>query len=159
MAVMFPVFCTTRTWQPAKTVLTTLGPISLILAAVLALLAPSILEAAYGSRFVAAAPALSVLAAAVPFFFVNYVLTHLVIAWDGQRAYLGVTAVALATNLTANTLLIPGAGMRGAAVATLLTEIVVSAGCIWALAGRSASPTVAPVISMGDAGVLPGDSL
>jgi O-antigen/teichoic acid export membrane protein len=109
---------------------------------------------------VAAAPALSVLAAALPFFFVNYALTHLVIAWDGQRAYLGVTAAALATNLIANTLLIPDGGMRGAAVATLLTEVVVSAGCVWALAGRSATTASdVPAVAMSDAAALSGDSL
>ena len=160
MAVMFPVFCTTRTWQPARPVLAILGSISLVLAAVVGLTAPAILEVAYGSRFVAGAPALSVLAAAVPFFFVNYVLTHLVIAWDGQRAYLGVTAAALATNLAANMLLIPGEGMRGAAVATLLTEVVVSVGCAWALVGRSAASTATvPAVALVDAGTLSGDSL
>ena len=161
MAVMFPVFCTTRTWQPAKPVLTMLGAISLLLAGVLSVTAPVILDVAYGARFVAAAPALTVLAAAVPFFFVNYVLTHLVIAWDRQRAYLAVTAAALTTNLAANTLLIPTGGMRGAALATLVTEIVVFAGCAWALAGRSATTAsaVVPAVSMGDGRALSGDSL
>jgi O-antigen/teichoic acid export membrane protein len=157
MAVMFPVFCTTRTWQPARSVLTVLVPISVIGAAAIALTAPAILELAYGSRFAIAAPALALLAAALPFFFANYVLTHQVIAWDGQRAYLGVTAAALATNLAANALLIPAGGMRGAALATLLTEVVVSAGCVWALVGRGSATAVAAVAI--DDRALSGDSL
>lgn len=157
MAVMFPVFCTTRTWQPARSVLAALVPIGVIGAAAIALSAPAILELAYGSRFAVAAPALTVLAAALPFFFVNYVLTHQVIAWDGQRAYLGVTAAALATNLAANALLIPAGGMRGAAIATLATEVVVSAGCLWALAGRGRTAAMAAVGI--DDRALSGDAL
>jgi hypothetical protein len=46
------------------------------------------------ARFVDAAPALATLALAIPLFFVNYALTHQVIGWDGQRAYLAVVTAA-----------------------------------------------------------------
>ena len=63
-------------------------------------------------------------------FFLNYALTHQVIGWDGQRAYLLIATLALVANVAANFALVPSQGMVGAAIATLLTEVVVTAGCI-----------------------------
>ena len=94
----------------------------------------AILEFVYGAPFRAAAPALQVLGLALPLFFVNYALTHQVLAWDGQRAYLGIVIAALATSLIGNVVLVPSGGMRGAALATLITELVVAAGCVAVLA-------------------------
>jgi O-antigen/teichoic acid export membrane protein len=133
LAVTFPLLCRTTSWRPLTNVMGFLLPASVVVAALLYATAPQLLLILYGPACVAAAPALRMLALAVPFFFINYALTHQVIAWDGQRAYLGVTALALVTNLAANALLIPDGGMRGAAAATLLTEISVFAGCGWAL--------------------------
>ena len=90
-----------------------------------------------------AAPALRILALALPLFFVNYALPHQVIAWDGQRAYLAITAIALVANLVSNTMLIPTGGMVGAATATLLTELTVAAGCAVALRRAVRSPSLA----------------
>ena len=83
------------------------------------------------------------LALALPLFFVNYALTHQVIAWQGQHAYLAITLVALIANLVGNLTLIPTHGMVGAAASTLVTEIVVSAGCLVALA-RIGRPITEP---------------
>ncbi len=138
MAVTFPAFCVARSWSPLRSVVGALLPVSVVLMTALYLVAPDLLGALYGPRFTIAAPALGVLALALPFFFVNYALTHQVIAWEGQRMYLRITAAALATNVIANLLLIPGDGLRGAAIATLITEVVVFAGCIWALAACAA---------------------
>jgi O-antigen/teichoic acid export membrane protein len=105
--------------------------------------APILLTTLYGVRFVEAAPALRILALALPLFFVNYALTHQVIAWDGQRAYLAITAIALVAGLVANTMLIPTGGMVGAATATLMTELTVAAGCAVALRRAARSPDLA----------------
>ena len=75
---------------------------------------------------------------ALPLFFLNYALTHQVIGWDGQRSYLLIALLALLANVVANFALVPSQGIAGAAVATLLTEVVVTAGCIYALAARPA---------------------
>lgn len=138
MAVTFPAFCVARSWSPLRSVVGALLPVSVVLMTALYLVAPDLLGGLYGPRFTTAAPALGVLALALPFFFVNYALTHQVIAWEGQRMYLRITAAALATNVIANLLLIPGDGLRGAAIATLITEVAVFAGCIWALAACAA---------------------
>ena len=90
--------------------------------------------------FAAAAPALRVLALALPLFFLNYALTHQVIAWDGQRAYAMITAAALVANIAGNMLLIPSQGMVGAAWSTLFTELVVTSGCVMALRENGARP-------------------
>jgi O-antigen/teichoic acid export membrane protein len=133
MAVMFPAFCRSRGWSPLAGVLWALGSAAVVVAAIVYMGAAPLMTVIYGGPFGAAAPALQLLALSVPLFFVNYALTHQVIAWDGQRAYLRITAAALAANIGANLLLIPTGGMRGAAIATLLTEVVVAAGCGWAL--------------------------
>ena len=50
----------------------------------------------YGRPYLYAAPAFAILSLALPLFFLNYALTHQVIGWDGQRAYLLIAALALA---------------------------------------------------------------
>jgi O-antigen/teichoic acid export membrane protein len=87
----------------------------------------------YGESYAYAAPAFAVLSLALPLFFLNYALTHQVIGWDGQRAYLAIVTLALAANVAANFLLIPSQGIVGAAISTLLTEIVITASCLYAL--------------------------
>ena len=93
----------------------------------------------YGESYAYAAPAFSILALALPLFFLNYALTHQVIAWDGQMAYLLIASLALAANIGANLVLVPTQGINGAAAATVLTEIVVTAGCL-AFLGLRAEP-------------------
>jgi O-antigen/teichoic acid export membrane protein len=92
-----------------------------------------IVTAVYGAPYAPAAPAFAVLSIALPLFFLNYALTHQVIGWDGQRAYLWIAALALAANIAANLALVPSQGIAGAAIATVITELVVTAGCLYAL--------------------------
>jgi O-antigen/teichoic acid export membrane protein len=84
----------------------------------------------YGDTYAYAAPAFSILALALPLFFLNYALTHQVIGWDGQIAYLLIATLALITNVAANLILVPTQGINGAAIATVLTEVVVTGGCL-----------------------------
>lgn len=161
MAIVFPSFCTARTFVPLTTTSAWLLAAAAVPALALAFAAAPILDAIYGPSFIVAAPALRLLAWAVPLFFVNYALTHQVLAWDGQRAYLGIVVAALVTSLSANLTLVPSGGMQGAATATLLTEVVVAAGCLIALAVRAdrGALTHADVIAPRDgyAATLPGD--
>jgi O-antigen/teichoic acid export membrane protein len=140
LAVSYPALCTAKDGKAVRALLVPLVAGALGIAAAVYLSAPVALGLLYGPRFVDAAPALATLALAIPLFFANYALTHQVIAWDGQRAYLAVVTAALAANVIGNVMLIPGLGMQGAALSTLATEIVVSAGCLIALGrirGRS----------------------
>jgi len=64
-----------------------------------------------------------------------------------------IAVAALAANVAANLLLVPARGIVGAAVATVVTELVVTAGCVIALrmqmksAGRRST-----VVALGRAG-------
>jgi PST family polysaccharide transporter len=106
--------------------------------------ASAIVPLVYGLPYLYAAPAFSILALALPLFFLNYALTHQVIGWDGQRAYLAIAIVALIANVLANLALVPAQGMIGAAIATLLTEVVVTVGCVYALWAQPARTELLP---------------
>ena len=135
MAVTFPLLCQavdTRLVQRLGGWLTAAG---LVLLGITALASPLIVRTVYGVPYEHTAPTLTVLALALPLFFLNYALTHQVIGWDGQRAYLRIATLALIANVLANLWLVPEHGITGAAVATVLTELVVAAGCVHALWG------------------------
>jgi O-antigen/teichoic acid export membrane protein len=144
LAVSYPRLCTANDGKAVRSLLIPLVASALVVAGAVYLFAPLALGRLYGPRFVEGAPALETLALAIPFFFANYALTHQVIAWDGQRAYLGIATAALAANVIGNIILIPGLGMRGAALSTLATEVVVGAGCLVAL-GHLRVRLVAPL--------------
>jgi O-antigen/teichoic acid export membrane protein len=133
MAVTFPMLVQatdTRLVQRIGGALTIAG---VVLALIGALGASVIVPLVYGRPYLYAAPTFAILSLALPLFFLNYALTHQVIGWDGQRAYLLIATLALIANVAANFTLVPVEGMIGAAIATLLTEIVVTGGCLWFL--------------------------
>ena len=138
MAVTFPLLVQTRDTALVRRIAGMLGIAGGVLALVCAAGAPVIMPLVYGAHYAYAVPAFAVLSLALPLFFVNYTLTHQVIGWDGHREYLAIVTMALAGNIAANILLVPERGLVGAAIATVLTEIVVSIGCVVALwANRS----------------------
>jgi O-antigen/teichoic acid export membrane protein len=133
MAVTFPMLVRatdTRLVQRIGGGLTVAG---IALAIVAAFGASIIVPLVYGQPYLYTASAFSILALTLPLFFLNYALTHQVIGWDGQRAYLLIATVALAGNVLANIALVPSRGIVGAAIATLLTEVIVTAGCVYVL--------------------------
>ena len=136
LAVSFPLLVQTGDTQVLRSIAGRLAVAGTALAVVCAAGAPFIVPMIYGDTYAYASTAFSVLALALPLLFVNYALTHQVIAWDGQRAYLLIAALALAGNVVANLLLVPTRGIVGAAIATVLTEIVVTAGCAYVLRGK-----------------------
>lgn len=89
----------------------------------------------YGVRYADAVPAFRVLMWCFPLLSLNYALTHQLIGWHGQRAYVATCAAALVANLALNARLIPAWGITGAAWATFWTEALVTAGCLWGLRG------------------------
>ena len=130
MAVTFPLLVQTRDTELVRKIGGGLGLAGLVLAAMCAAAAPLIIPFIYGEFYAYAAPAFAVLSLALPLFFLNYALTHQVIGWDGQRAYLAIVVLALIGNIAANLLLVPSRGIVGAAIATVLTELIVTAGCL-----------------------------
>lgn len=144
MAVTFPVLVRATDLHALKRIGGGLTLAGVALAALCAAGGGLIMPLLYGETYAYAAPAFSILALALPLFYLNYALTHQVIGWDGQRAYLLVAAVALAANVAANIALVPSQGIVGAAIATVLTEVVVTAGCLTFLSLR-AEPSREPV--------------
>ena len=146
MAVTFPLLVQARDLDLLRGIGSKLTLAGGLLALVCAAGAPVIIPLVYGAPYAYAVPAFAVLSLALPLFFLNYALTHQVIGWDGHRAYLAIVTLALAGNIAANILLVPERGIVGAAIATLLTEIIVTAGCVFSLrhegSARRFNPTV-----------------
>jgi O-antigen/teichoic acid export membrane protein len=136
LAVAYPMLCAATDQGPVRWLSSWLLAASALVAIVVHAGASGLLVLVYGAPFEAAAAPLQILAWCLPLFYVNYALTHQLIAWNGARAYLAVASVALLTNVAGNTLLIPDSGMTGAAISTLLTEVVVLLGCALALVRR-----------------------
>ena len=143
VAVMLPDLLQARTRGPLQQLLARLAATGAVIAALGWLTAPVLVDLIYGASFAGSTSPLRVLLLAFPCLAVNYALTHQLIAWHGQRHYATVTAIALASNLMLNRVLIPLRGLEGAAWATLGTEVVVTALCgaaLWRAAPRR-SPT------------------
>ena len=136
LAVAYPQLCAATSLAPLRRLSSALAVGSLIVAAGVFAAATPLLTLLYGDGFAAAAPALRTLAFSIPLFFVNYGLTHQMIAWERQQAYLVVACAALVTNVVGNALLIPNLAMIGAAYSTFLTEVVVCVGCLAVLSRR-----------------------
>jgi O-antigen/teichoic acid export membrane protein len=147
MAVMFPVLVQSLDHDRVKRIGGALAAVGVVLALVCGLGASLIVPAIYGDGFAYAAPAFSILSLALPLFFLNYALTHQVIGWDGQAAYLVIAAVALAGNIAANIALVPSQGIAGAAIGTVLTEVIVTAGCVLYLANRRVEPSTSALVA------------
>ena len=93
----------------------------------------AIVELAFGAAFARAVPSLAVLGLGVPLLYLNYGLTHFLIARDLGRRNLTFAALMLLVNVAANLVLIPGLGGPGAAWATVVTEAALAAACLLAL--------------------------
>jgi O-antigen/teichoic acid export membrane protein len=139
LAVTFPMLVTASDTQLVRRIGTMLTVAGTALAIVCAPGGSLIVPLIYGDAYSYAAPAFSILALALPLFFLNYALTHQVIGWDGQHAYLLIATMALIGNVAANLVLVPSQGINGAAIATVLTEVIVTIGCVFVLVQREGS--------------------
>lgn len=139
MAVTFPMLVQTADTRLVRRIGGTLVVAGVLLALACSLGSSLIVPLVYGTRYLYTAPTFAILSLALPLFFLNYALTHQVIGWDGQRAYLLIAALALVANVAANFALVPSQGMVGAAIATLVTEVVVTTGCVFTLVQHGGS--------------------
>jgi O-antigen/teichoic acid export membrane protein len=98
---------------------------------------PWLIQWLYGEQYRGAEPALQILSAAVLFSFVNYALTHFLIAWGRQRLNLLFNGLLFGLNAALCLYLVPRFGLRGAAAAVLASEVLLSGLCTWALARRA----------------------
>lgn len=103
----------------------------------------------FGVGFVRAVASLSVLAWGLPLLFLNFGLTHFLLARDMGRATSLLALAMLVLNVVLNASLIPGRGGPGAAWATVLTEVALTLGCLGALR-ESRTQQSAPVAARTD---------
>ena len=101
---------------------------------VLALLAVPIVHLLYGEQYAASGPLLQILALSCLPMYLNYGLTHMLIAMDRPQLYVFFTLGALVVNVASNLALIPLVGVQGAAFATLGTEMALLVLCAIAVA-------------------------
>jgi O-antigen/teichoic acid export membrane protein len=95
-----------------------------------------ILSLCYGASFIDASPLFNLLLISFLFMIPNLVLTQATLAINRENFYAKITCVAALANIGLNFYLIPSMGARGAAIGTIVTEvllmILIGAGiCIW----------------------------
>ena len=95
-----------------------------------------------------AIPVFRILTLSFPLMALNYALTHQLIGWDRHGAYAAICAGALVFNVALNARLIPALSMAGAAWSTLLTEVVLTAGCLAALWGGANRTAAVPLVAV-----------
>ncbi len=94
------------------------------------LLSRRIVVAVFGVGYLRAVPSLQILALAIPLLFLNASLTTILIARNLERRNLLFALFMLVVNAGTNLVLIPHQGGPGAAWATLLTELALTACCL-----------------------------
>jgi O-antigen/teichoic acid export membrane protein len=105
----------------------------LLLGAFLALAADPIILLLFGPEFAGAVPVLRTLAAAVPLLFMNCGILHFFVARDRGTLNLAFAAAMVVVNAATNLLLDRRFGAVGAASATVVTEAMLFACCVYAL--------------------------
>lgn len=140
MAAVFPVFslALTRDSRQAKSlggrVSLLLGVCGVALAAAFRLSADWLVPWLYGEKYAGAIPVLRILGLAIIPTFINYSLTHYLIARH-QQAWLGLfTAVMLCLHLALSWVLIGRIGVSGPAISVLVSEGFLLVACLLVLA-------------------------
>lgn len=105
------------------------------LAAAIVVAAPLGLRILYGEAYAESVVLLRLLAPTLCFIFPNYVLTHFLVATGEQKRNTWIMALGIPVNISMNLAVIPEYGARGAAVATMVTEVILLAAT-WIAAER-----------------------
>ena len=134
LAVTLPALCRARDLRLLARVSWPLAAFATVAAAVLWATADWTIPLLYGESYRAAVPAFRILLLSFPLLSLNNALTLQLVGWYRQRAYAALCGVALVANVTMNARLIPARSIEGAALATLGTELVLTIGCVFALA-------------------------
>ncbi|GJM42697.1 MAG: polysaccharide biosynthesis protein [Ardenticatenaceae bacterium] len=139
LAAVYPAFSLALTQNPRRA--DRLGQqTSLLLAVAGAVVAftfwltgPWLIDLLYGSDFAASARVLQLLGVTVLPVYLNYSLTHYLVARGQQQTLTALTAVSLLLHLLLCWLFIPQFGVIAPAFSVLAAECVLLVGCLWAL--------------------------
>jgi O-antigen/teichoic acid export membrane protein len=113
-----------------------------------------------GAEYAASGPLLQILALACLPMYLNYGLTHALIAANRPQLFATFTFASLLVNASANLTLIPATGLSGAAIATLLSECALLALCgpaVLRLVTQSKVPGPALSLPKGSRLQIPGE--
>ena len=91
------------------------------------LLSDRLIYIIYGKEYFKTIPALKILAIALIFIFVNYILMNILVAVNRQKTNAIMAGTCVLVNIALNLCLIPHYGYLGAGTATVITEIVLLA--------------------------------
>ena len=91
------------------------------------LLSDRLIYVIYGKEYFKTIPALKILAIALIFIFVNYILMNILVAVNRQKTNAIMAGTCVLVNIALNLCLIPHYGYLGAGTATVITEIVLFA--------------------------------
>ena len=140
MAAAFPALSAALAERPAdavrlfRRVLVGLIALGSVVGGVLFLTPEWIVWLLYGDGYAASADVLRALAPSVLLTWINYLLTHMLVALGRVRAQAAIACVLVAVNVGLNLVWMPSYGGVGAALATLATEACLLAACIPLLA-------------------------
>ncbi|HSH04026.1 MAG TPA: oligosaccharide flippase family protein [Anaerolineae bacterium] len=149
LAAIFPAYSHALHHQPRYANQLAWGTTSLLLlasatiAATLILTAPWLIPQLYGSDYAPSIPVLRYLAAALIPIYINYGLTHFLIARHQQHITSLLVTIMLLGHLYISTQLIPTWGAAGPAISVIIAEIILLFGC--GLTLIFSSPPLAPV--------------
>lgn len=134
LAVVFPRLCRETSMRTLTLVAAPLVGSSVAILLALEWQAELVVRITFGSEYVAAVPALRILLMALPLLYLNYLLTHQLIAWGRQQGFAVYCGLGLIVNLLLNLWLIPTFGIVGAAWSTIFTELFLAAAWLVSLA-------------------------
>jgi O-antigen/teichoic acid export membrane protein len=121
-----------RQWE--RLVSAALLVLGLIIGAVCYAARAPIIALVFRAGFADAAPVLGILSLGIPLMYLNYGLTHFLIARDLGHRNMIFSAMMLVLNVAINLVAIPRLGGAGAAWATVITEAALTLCCLVALA-------------------------
>jgi len=104
-----------------------------VVGAILAAAAGLVGRRILGPEFARTIPSLRILSLALPLLFMNYALTHFLIARDLGMLHMAFSGLMVVVNLAANLTLSRRLGAAGAAWSTVVTEAALAICCLWAL--------------------------
>ena len=112
------------------------GALLLPVAVGVATFSPLVVRLVYGPQYAAAAPLLTILMAGAAVGLVANLVGTLMVADGRSRWLLHQNLLALAVNVAGNALLVPRGGATASAWLTVLTEVMVTSGSLWAVRHR-----------------------
>lgn len=120
--------------------------LSLPVAVGMTLLAQPIILLIYKSSFLPSVLVLQILIWTVPITFLNYIFGSILPAMNRQNTLLKITFISMVFNIALNLLVIPTYSYVGAAVVTVLTEVIVIALCFFVLSKSFCSVNIPNVL-------------